>query len=49
MLIDEANCIAQPGSGIYRMITATGTRTSASDDAVQTLQSKGYTISIIPA
>lgn len=49
MLIDEANCVAQSGSGIYRMITATGTRTSASDAAVQTLQSKGFTVSITPA
>lgn len=49
MLIDEAKCTAQSGSGIYRMIMATGTRTSASDAAVQTLQSKGYTVSITPA
>lgn len=49
MLIDEANCVAQSGTGIYRMITATGTRTSASDAAVTTLQQKGYTVSITPA
>lgn len=33
----------------YNTISVTGTRTSASDAAVQTLQSKGYTISITPA
>ena len=33
----------------YKSISLVGTRTSASDVAVQTLQSKGYTISVIPA
>ena len=33
----------------YKTISLIGTRTSASDAAVQTLQSKGYTVSIIPA
>ena len=30
----------------FKMITATGTRTSASDGAISTLQEKGYTISV---
>ena len=33
----------------YKAIALVGTRTSASDVAVQTLQSKGYTVSINPA
>ena len=33
----------------YKTIGLIGTRTSASDAAVQTLQSKGYTVSITPA
>ena len=33
----------------FKSITLIGTRTSASDAAVQTLQSKGYTVTIIPA
>lgn len=33
----------------YKTISLIGTRTSASDAAVQTLQSKGYTVSVIPA
>ena len=33
----------------YKSISLVGTRTSASDDAVQTLRSKGYTISVSPA
>ena len=51
MLQDLAQCqTAIPDkSGTYNVVSATGTRTSASDTAVQTLQSKGYTVSIIPA
>ena len=51
MLQDLANCKAAFPSETtyYKNITATGARTSASDAAVQTLQSKGYTVSIIPA
>ena len=52
MLQDQAACQASinPGDLAYfKVITATGTRTSASDAAVQTLQSKGYTVSITPA
>ena len=52
MLQDQAACQASINSDdlpYYKAITATGTRTSASDAAVQTLQSKGYTISITPA
>ena len=51
MLQDLANCKAAFPSDIiyFKTITATGTRTSASDAAVQTLQSKGYTVSITPA
>ena len=33
----------------YKVINIIGTRTSASDTAVQALQSKGYTVSITPA
>ena len=33
----------------YKTISLIGTRTSASDSAVQTLQSKGYTVSVTPA
>lgn len=33
----------------YKVISLVGTRTSASDAAVATLQSKGYTVSVIPA
>lgn len=54
MLIGMAKCTVSsyitPSSSSYlRTIAVTGTRTSASDDAVQTLQSKGYTVSITPA
>ena len=47
MLQDQAQC--QVGTTANKTISATGTRTSASDAAVQTLQSKGYTVSITPA
>lgn len=51
MLQDFANC--QVDSSVTdswtKIISATGTRTSASDAAVQTLQQKGYTVSITPA
>ena len=46
MLQDQAQC--QVGTTANKTISATGTRTSASDAAVQTLQSKGYTVSINP-
>ena len=52
MLQDQAACVKgiDTSSDIYhKTISATGTRTSASDAAVQTLQSKGYTVSITPA
>lgn len=51
MLQDQAACVTgiDSSSDIYhKTISATGTRTSASDAAVQTLQSKGYTVSITP-
>ena len=48
MLQDLANCQV-PTSNKYTLIQAKGNRTSASDAAVQTLQSKGYTVSITPA
>lgn len=38
-----------PAEARYKTISVVGTRTSASDAAVQTLQSKGYTVSITPA
>lgn len=52
MLQDQAQCVTGITSSTYdymKSITATGTRTHASDAAVQTLQSKGYTVSITPA
>ena len=52
MLQDQAQCVTGITSSTpeyMKTITATGTRTSASDAAVQTLQSKGYTVSITPA
>lgn len=49
MLIDEAACVAQQGTGIYRIIEVSGVRTSASDNAIQTLQSKGFTVTVNPA
>lgn len=52
MLQDQAACQVGVNTGdlsYYKAITATGTRTSASDAAVQTLQSKGYTVSITHA
>lgn len=41
--------MAKLEAGTYKTISAIGTRTSASDAAVQTLQSKGYTVSITSA
>lgn len=48
MLQDQAQCQAEVTSS-YKTITAKGIRTSTSDAAVQTLQSKGYTVTILPA
>ena len=52
MLQDQAQCVVGFSSGdnqAHKTISVTGNRTSASDAAVQTLQSKGYTVSITPA
>lgn len=52
MLQDQAKCeigITSSTPSWMKTITAKGTRTSTSDAAVQTLQSKGYTVSITPA
>ena len=51
LLIDMATLEAKfVGEQIwYKKISLIGTRTSASDAAVATLQQKGYTVSIIPA
>lgn len=50
MLINQAKCTVGYIQSIEsKKITATGTRTSASDAAVATLQQKGYTVSITPA
>ena len=53
MLIGMVNCTAHPNLSSFELwkksISIVGTRTSASDAAVQTLQSKGYTVSITPA
>lgn len=47
MLINQANC-QKPSKdiGVLATIQVIGTRTSASDAAVSTLQNKGYTISV---
>lgn len=52
MLQDQANCKATTASNPaswYKVINVKGTRTSASDAAVTTLQQKGYTVSVTPA
>ena len=51
MLNDMANMTASFAGqdAYYKVISLVGTRTSASDAAVQTLQNKGYTVSITPA
>ena len=52
MLQDQAQCQVGFASGddiYYKKISVTGTRTSASDSAVQALQQKGYTVTINPA
>ena len=52
MLQDQAQCqvgFTASSPAWYKTILCVGTRTSASDAAVQTLQSKGYTVSITPA
>lgn len=52
MLQDQAKCetgITPSTASWMKVITAKGTRTSASDAAVQTLQDKGYTVTVTPA
>lgn len=49
MLQDQAKCQTPSTASIRKIIEVIGTRTSTSDAAVQTLQSKGYTVSITPA
>ena len=52
MLQDQAQCqvgFSESDPSWKKLIQIAGTRTSASDAAVQTLQSKGYTVSITPA
>ena len=52
MLQDQAQCqvgFTESDETWKKRILITGTRTSASDDAVATLQQKGYTVSINPA
>ena len=52
MLQDQAQCqvgITESSPIWYKTIECAGNRTSASDAAVATLQSKGYTVSITPA
>lgn len=48
LLIDISTKEVHPSAG-FKFITLIGTRTSASDAAVQTLQSKGYTVAVTPA
>ena len=47
MLINQAKCKVSTSSN--KTINVRGTRTSASDAAIQTLQSKGYTVSVLAA
>ena len=52
MLQDQAQCqvgFLPNDSAWLKMISCVGTRTSASDAAIATLQQKGYTVSIKPA
>lgn len=52
MLQDQAQCqvgFTSSDAINYKTIAVTGTRTSASDDAVQALQAKGYTVSVYSA
>lgn len=52
MLQDQAQCqvgFTSSDTMNYKTIAVTGTRTSASDDAVQALQNKGYTVSVYSA
>ena len=52
MLIDLAKCqsnITSSTPSWEKIISATGTRTSASDSALSTLQGKGYIVTIAPA
>ena len=52
MLINQAKCVVgftSSDNSYKKIITARGTKTSASDAAVATLQQKGYTVSITPA
>ena len=51
MLQDQAQCqvgVPQGYPSWYNIISVSGNRTSASDAAVQTLQNKGYTVTIVP-
>lgn len=48
MLKNQANCVV-PRSESRKVINVAGTRTSASDDAIASLQNKGYTVLITPA
>lgn len=52
MLINQAKCVVgftSSDNSFKKAIRACGTKTSASDAAVTTLQQKGYTVSITPA
>lgn len=52
MLQDQANCVVgftSADDASYKKIEVSGTRTSASDAALATLQQKGYTVKINPA
>ena len=52
MLQDQAQCqvgFSSSDQAWYKTISVAGNRTSASDDAVEALQQKGYTISIAKA
>lgn len=46
MLINQSKCVVNVNTA--KTISVFGNKTSASDAAVQALQSKGYTVSITP-
>ena len=51
MLQDQANCVSKitvSSDTSKKTISVLGNRTSASDDAIQTLQEKGFTVVITP-
>ncbi len=48
MLINQAECTGTFPSDYTKAISVKGTRTSASDAAVTTLQNNGWTVTVTP-